>query len=46
MDWACDASPEGYALAIDALAAGLDETRNAAQRMRQIAHKAGVPAAP
>ena len=34
LDWACDASPEGYARAIDALAAGLDETRNAAQRMR------------
>ncbi len=34
LDWACDASPEGYARAIDALAAGLDDIRSAAQRMR------------
>lgn len=31
---ASDASPEGYARAIDTLTAGLDDARNAAQRMR------------
>lgn len=31
---ASDASPEGYARAIDALAAALDDTRSSAQRMR------------
>ncbi len=40
LEGASDASPEGYAQAIDALAACLEDTRSAAQRIRIDPHQA------